>query len=221
MAMMLNKQRNWKQVLVYCHLLHFAACQWLDWPLQHCTCENRLACRWTHLSQSLYLFISLPSFQLWFHRLLFLIAGDGRLSHEEFVAIMRHRVQRGFGVSGVPQHAHHQRSVCGCMWSAHFLNFFFVVLLWKEAVLVSFAPRLQEFQRSISFCLVLHNRPFANYMYTSELTVKSQIFVRYLFSYISYFWKSTKFNIVWKFLFGLKPLNFNVIFFADPRKYEN
>ena len=28
-------------------------------------------------------------------------------------------------------------------------------------------------------------------------------------------------NIVWKFLFALKPLNFNVIFFADPRKYEN
>ena len=52
-------------------------------------------------------------------------------------------------------------------------------------------------------------------------TVKSQISVRYLISYISYFWQSTKFNIVWKFLFALKPLNFNVIFFADPRKYDN
>ena len=49
-------------------------------------------------------------------------------------------------------------------------------------------------------------------------TLKSQIFVRYLFSYISYFWNSTKFNIVWKFLFALKPLNVNVIFFADPRR---
>ena len=43
-------------------------------------------------------------------------------------------------------------------------------------------------------------------------TVKSQIFVQYLFSYFRTFEKSTKFNTVWKFLFVLRPSNFNVIF---------
>ena len=37
----------------------------------------------------------------------------------------------------------------------------------------------------------------------------------------SYFWKSTKFNTVKKFPFGLKLSNSNVILFLGPRKYKN
>ena len=35
MAMMLNKQRQWKTNSVCCHLLHFAACTWLSWACKH------------------------------------------------------------------------------------------------------------------------------------------------------------------------------------------
>ena len=41
-------------------------------------------------------------------------------------------------------------------------------------------------------------------------TVKSQIFVRYLISYFRTFEKSAKFYIGWKFIFILRPSNFNV-----------
>ena len=55
----------------------------------------------------------------------------------------------------------------------------------------------------------------------SVITVKSQIFVRYLISYFRTFEKSAKFNTGWKFIFVLRPSNFNVILCRAPRKYEN
>ena len=45
------------------------------------------------------------------------------------------------------------------------------------------------------------------------ITVKSQIFVRYLISYFRTFEKSAKFNTGWKFIFVLRPSNFNVTLF--------
>ena len=91
---------------------------------------------------------------------------------------------------------------------------------WTKRYLITLQTRVKRVSR-------IHHRIILVYpanAFDSRLrgdytgTVKSQIFVRYL---ISYFWKSAKFNTGWKFIFVLRPSNFNVILFWGPQKYEN
>ena len=67
----------------------------------------------------------------------------------------------------------------------------------------------------------MNNLYHCNTIYRLEANnVKSQIFVRYLFSYFRTFEKSTKFKTVWKFLFALRSSIFNVFLFWGLRKYK-
>ena len=73
---------------------------------------------------------------------------------------------------------------------------------WKNNSLLNNPPEMAAFKKKKI------NSP-------GGLTVKSQNFARYSFSYFRPLEKSTKFSTVWTFLF-VEALNFNVILFLSP-----
>ena len=93
---------------------------------------------------------------------------------------------------------------------------------------INYKVEQQKIPPKRKFRICLHHQD------TLTDTVKSHIFVRYFISYFRTVEKSAKFNTGWKFIFVLRPSNFNVILFealestkissyepVSSQKYEN